>query len=287
MKYAFIHQHRFQFSLTALCRRLNVSPNGYRHWREYPISIREQRDQSFVIHLKQIQRECKSTYGYRRMYHAARLHGLNVGRNRVHRLMRVNGIIARYKRKYKTTTDSRHTLPVASNLLNRQFNVNTPNQVWVSDITYIPTQEGWLYLATILDLYSRKIVGWAMDERMQKGLVIRALQMALHHRQPRPIQRLMHHSDRGSQYASKLFQKLLKANDIRCSMSRKGNCWDNAVAESFFRTLKEELVHQQRYKTRDDAKHSIFEYIEVFYNQHRLHSSLGYMSPDQFERVAL
>jgi putative transposase len=266
--------------------RLKVSPSGYRHWREYPISIREQRDQALVIHLRQIHRECKSTYGYRRMYHAARLRGLNVGRNRVHRLMRIHGIMSRYKRKYKTTTDSRHVLPVASNLLNRQFNVNTPNQVWVSDITYIPTQEGWLYLATTLDLYSRKIVGWAMDERMQKGLVIRALQMALHNRQPSPLQRLMHPSDRGSQYASKLFQKLLKVNDIRCSMSRKGNCWDNAVAESFFRTLKEERVHQQRYKTRDDAKQSIFEYIEVFYNQKRLHSSLGYMSPDQFERVA-
>ena len=286
MKYAFIYQHRFQFSLAALCRRLNVSPSGYRHWREYPISIRQQRDQALVIHLKEIHRECKSTYGYRRMYHAARLQGLDVGRNRIHRLMRIYGIIARYKRKYKTTTDSRHTLPVAPNLLNRQFNVAAPNQVWVSDITYIPTQEGWLYLATTLDLYSRKIVGWAMDQRMQKGLVIRALQMALHHRRPNSLQILMHHSDRGSQYASKLFQKLLKVNDIRCSMSRKGNCWDNAVAESFFRTLKEELVHQQRYKTRDDAKQSIFEYIEVFYNQQRLHSSLGYMSPDQFERVA-
>ncbi len=286
MRYAFVHQHRFQFSIATLCRRLNVSPSGYRHWREYPISIREQRDQALVIHLKQIHRECKSTYGYRRMYHAARLHGLTVGRNRVHRLMRIHGIMARYKRKYKTTTDSRHTLPVASNLLNRQFNVSAPNQVWVSDITYIPTQEGWLYLATTLDLYSRKIVGWAMDQRMQKSLVIRALQMALHNRRPNPLQRLMHHSDRGSQYASKLFQKLLKVNDIRCSMSRKGNCWDNAVAESFFHTLKEELVHHQRYKTRDDARQSIFEYIEVFYNQHRLHSSLGYRSPDQFERVA-
>jgi len=177
-------------------------------------------------------------------------------------------------------------LPTASNLLNRQFKVSAPNQVWVSDITYIPTQEGWLYLATTLDLYSRKIVGWAMDQRMQKSLVIRALQMALHNRRPNPLQRLMHHSDRGSQYASKLFQKLLKANDIQCSMSRKGNCWDNAVAESFFRTLKEELVHQQRYTTRDEARLSIFEYIEVFYNQLRLHSSLGYMSPNQFERVA-
>ncbi len=286
MKYAFIHQHRFQFSLSDLCRRLSVSPSGYRHWREHPLSIRHQKDQAIVIHLKQIHRECKSTYGYRRMYHAARLQGLDVGRNRVHRLMRVYGIIARYKRKYKTTTDSCHTLPIAPNLLNRQFNVGAPNQVWVSDITYIPTQEGWLYLATTLDLYSRKIVGWAMDERMQKSLVVRALHMALNHRRPDPLLRLMHHSDRGSQYASKLFQKLLKTNNIRCSMSRKGNCWDNAVAESFFRTLKEERIHQQRYKTRQDAKQSIFEYIEVFYNQNRLHSSLGYMSPDQFERVA-
>ena len=286
MKYAFIHQHRFQYSITALCRRLNVSSSGYRHWRHYPVSIRQQKDQAIVIHLKEIHRECKSTYGYRRMYHAARLQGLDVGRNRVHRLMRVNGIMARYKRKYKTTTNSRHSLSIAHNLLNRHFNVNTPNQVWVSDITYVPTQEGWLYLATTLDLYSRKIVGWAMEKRMQKSLVIRSLQMALHNRRPNPSQRLMHHSDRGSQYASKLFQKLLKANDIRCSMTRKGNCWDNAVAESFFRTLKEERVYQQRYKTRDEAKHSIFEYTQVFYNQQLLHSSLGYMSPNQFERVA-
>ena len=286
MKYAFIHRHRFQYRLTELCRQLRVSASGYRHWRQHPVSIRHQKEQAIVIHLKQIHRDSKSTYGYRRMVHAARLQGINIGRNAVQRLMRKYSILARYKRKYKTTTDSRHTLPVAPNLLNRQFNVSVPNQVWVSDITYIPTQEGWLYLATTLDLYSRKIVGWAMDQRMQKSLVIRALQMALHNRRPNPLQRLMHHSDRGSQYASKLFETLLKVNDIRCSMSRKGNCWDNAVAESFFRTLKEELVYQQRYKTRDDARHSIFEYIEVFYNQHRLHSSLGYMSPDQFERVA-
>ena len=225
-------------------------------------------------------------YGYRRMVHAARLQGLTVGRNRVHRLMREHDIRAHYKRKYKTTTDSRHALPIAPNLLDRQFNVSAPNQVWVRDITYIPTQEGWLYLATTIDLFSRKVVGWAMDQRMKKGLVIRALHMALNHRRPTSSQPLMHHSDRGSQYASKLFQKLLKANDIKCSMSRQGNCWDNAVAESFFHTLKEELVYQQRYKTRDDARQSIFEYIEVFYNQQRLHSSLGYMSPNQFERVA-
>lgn len=286
MKYAFIHQHRFQFNLSALCRRLNVSTSGYRYWKQYPVSIRHQKEQAVVIHLKEIHRESKSTYGYRRMVHAVRLRGINIGRNAVQRLMRKYGIAARYKRKYKTTTDSRHSLPIAPNLLNRQFKVNAPNQVWVSDITYIPTQEGWLYLATTLDLYSRKIVGWSMDQRMQKSLVVNALHMALQHRKLNPSQRLMHHSDRGSQYASKLFQKLLKVNDIRCSMSRKGNCWDNAVAESFFRTLKEELVHQQRYKTRDDAKQSIFEYIEVFYNQHRLHSSLGYLSPNQFERVA-
>ena len=212
MKYAFIHHHRFHYSITALCNRLDVSPSGYRYWKQYPVSIRHQKEQAIVILLKQIHRESKSTYGYRRMYHAARLQGLDVGRNRIHRLMKIYGIMARYKRKYKTTTDSRHTLPVAPNLLKRQFNVNTPNQVWVSDITYIQTQEGWLYLATTLDLYSRKIVGWALDERMQKGLVIRALQMALHHRQPQPSpsQRLMHHSDRGSQYASNLFQETIE-----------------------------------------------------------------------------
>lgn len=267
MRYVFIHQYRFHYSVAALCNRLNVSPSGYRNWMQYPVSTRHQKEQAIVIHLKQIHRESKETYGYRRMVHAAWGQGINIGRNAVQRLMRQYGIMARYKRKYKTTTDSRHCLPTASNLLNRQFKVGAPNRVWVSDITYIPTQEGWLYLATTLDLYSRKIAGWAMDQRMQKSLVVRALPMALQHRKPIPSQKLMHRSDKGSQYASKLFQKLLKANDIRCSMSRKGNCWDNAVAESFFRTLKEELVHQPRYKTRDDARQSIFEYIEVFYNQ--------------------
>lgn len=197
--------------------------------------------------------------------------------------MQVNGIAAKRKRRFVVTTDSRHSLPVAENKLNQQFTASKPNEKWVTDITYVWTKEGWLYLAVVLDLFSRKVVGWSMDETMEKGLVMNALNMALKNRQPQ--KGLLHHSDRGSQYASADYQKLLEQQQITCSMSRKGNCYDNAAMESFFATLKQELVYHQQYENRQYAKQDIFEYIEVWYNRKRRHSSLGYMSPEEFENA--
>ena len=195
--------------------------------------------------------------------------------------MRVHQIAAKRKRRYIVTTDSKHDLPIADNILNQNFTASKANEKWVSDITYIRTKEGWLYLAVVLDLFSRKVVGWAMDNTMERRLVITALTMALQTR--KPLKGLLHHSDRGSQYASKDYQLLLKDNEICCSMSRKGNCYDNAVMESFFATLKQELVYQRFYQNRKEARQNIFEYIEVWYNRKRMHSTLGFMSPYEFE----
>jgi transposase InsO family protein len=206
--------------------------------------------------------------------------------NTVARLMRVHGLAAKTRRKYKATTDSAHALPLAENVLNREFEQETPDRVWLADITCIWTMEGWLYLAAVLDAYSRKIVGWSMDRRMQASLVMDALRMALGRRCPDQAASLMHHSDRGSQYASQAFQDLLREHNITCSMSRKANCWDNAMMESFFATLKKERVYYESYATHEAARRSVFEYIEFFYNVRRRHSALGYLSPAEFERVA-
>ncbi len=203
--------------------------------------------------------------------------GQSVGRHRVARLMRLGGLRGRRRRRFRTTTQSNHAHPVAANQLERQFAVETPNQAWVTDITYVWTLQGWLYLCVILDLYSRRVVGWAMGERINQALTLRALKMALAGRAPKPG--LVHHSDRGSQYAAKSYRRILKARGIECSMSRKGDCWDNAVAESFFATLKVELVYETLFITRAQARQQIFEYIEVFYNRVRRHSYLGYVSP--------
>ena len=211
--------------------------------------------------------------------------GERCGRGRVERLMAANGIRAKQKRKFVATTDSKHNLPVAENILRREFTVEEPDKVWVSDITYIPTDEGWLYLAGVLDLCSKTAVGWSMRESLERELVIDALTMA--YRRRRPGEGLIHHSDRGSQYASEDYRKLLDSYGMQTSMSRKGDCWDNAPMESFFGTLKKELVHHRRYRTREEARREIFEYIEVFYNRERLHSSLGYLSPADCEnRIA-
>ncbi len=204
------------------------------------------------------------------------------GRGRVERLMRLSGIRAQGKRRFVVTTDSRHNLPVAENILGRAFAVEGPDRVWASDITYIGTDEGWLYLAGVLDLGMKGVVGWSMGESLDRALVMDALRMAYHRR--RPGAGLVHHSDRGSQYASRDYQALLSAYGMRSSMSRKGDCWDNAPMESFFATLKKELIHQRRFRTREEARREIFEYIEVFYNRERLHSSLGYVSPAEYER---
>jgi len=210
-------------------------------------------------------------------------HGTPCGRHRARTLMTLAGVSAKQKKKFKVTTDSKHSLPVASNMLNRQFETKTPNQAWVGDISYVWTSEGWLYLAVVIDLFSRKVVGWAMSNRINKKLVIDSLMMAIGRRKLNPG--LIFHSDRGSQYCSKAFQKLLKDNKMICSMSRKGNCWDNAVAESFFGTIKIERIFASQYKTRSEAKHDIFEYIEMFYNCYRRHSFIANKSPNNYEML--
>ncbi len=240
-------------------------------------------NQKLVLKIKTVYHQSKQTYGAPRVYEALRDQGDTCNHKRIERLMRVNDIRAKQSKRYKITTQSAHQYPVAANLLARNFTAERPNEKWLSDITYIPTAEGWLYLAGVMDLYSRKIVGWAMAKRMTSDLVCTAFKMAVTQRQPQPG--LLHHSDRGSQYAGKPYQKLLKQYQCQISMSRKGNCWDNAPMESFFATLKNELVHHQTYQTREQAKSDIFAYIEAFYNRVRLHSTLGYKSPDQFENT--
>lgn len=224
-------------------------------------------------------------YGYRRVYHALRANNLDSGsKNRVYRVMQSKQIMAKTKKRFRITTDSRHNLPIAKNILNREFKVSYPNHSWVGDLSYIWTQEGWLYLAVVIDLYSKAVIGWSVANHLQSKLVEDALLQAIWQR--KPGDGLVFHSDRGVQYASESFKSLLKVYNIIQSMSRKGNCWDNAIAESFFKTLKVELIYHHRYATREEAKSSIFEYIEVFYNRQRLHSSLNYMAPMQFETAA-
>ena len=235
--------------------------------------------------IKQIYQKSRKRYGSPRIYQQLLREGYAIGKKRVERLMQELDIQAVAKRKYKATTDSAHSKPVAENLLKRDFAPENPNKSWVADITYIWTSEGWLYLATIMDLYSRRIIGWALRNRLTKDLVIGALDMAL--KQRNTSADLLIHSDRGSQYASELYQLLLLKNGILCSMSGKGNCWDNAVMESFYRSLKVELIYQNKYETRREAQRDIFEYIEIFYNRERLHSSLGYCTPEEYEQLML
>jgi putative transposase len=232
--------------------------------------------------MRAIHKELKGAYGSPRMMRELHARGFPVGKERVERLMRENGIRARHKRRYKATTDSRHAMLIAPNLLDRNFTPVGPNQVWTADMTYIWTDEGWLYLAIVLDLFNREVVGWSIKARMTADIVVDALTMAWFRRKPAPG--LMHHSDRGSQYASNDFQDRLDEYGMTCSMSRKGNCWDNAPTESFFNSLKNERVHGTRYATRDAAKADLFEYIEVFYNRKRRHSTLDYVSPEQYLR---
>jgi len=264
---------------------LKVSRSGYYQWIKYPESQRKIEDMDLKQKIVIIYHNSRRTYGSPRIYQKLLREGYHLSKKRVERLMRETGIHAVAKKKYRATTDSKHSLPVAANSLNRNFRVDKPNQFWVADITYIYTQEGWLYLSTIMDLYSRKIVGWSMKNRITKDLVIEALNMAI--KQRKPGRGLLLHSDRGSQYASYCYQVLLKRYGMLCSMSRKGNCWDNAVMESFYRTLKVELIYLKKYEMRIEAKRDIFEYIEIFYNRERLHSSIGYNSPEEYEKMTM
>lgn len=263
-----------------MCRVLRVSRSGYHDWTRREVSRRKSEDERFLARIKEVFKDSKETYGSRRVHAQLLGDGETCSRRRVERLMRKNGIRPKVRRRFVVTTDSRHDLPVADNLLDRDFEVPEPDRVWVSDITYIPTDEGWLYLAGVVDLHNREVVGWSMSQRIDRNLVIAALDMATGRRNPLPG--LIAHSDRGSQYASFDYQKELKRHGMICSMSKKGDPWDNAVMESFFGSLKRELVHHRHYKTREEARRDIFRYIEVFYNRVRLHSALGYLSPVQF-----
>ncbi|SHM00506.1 Transposase InsO and inactivated derivatives [Vreelandella subglaciescola] len=281
LRYAFIEAHQRAFDTALMCRVFEVSRSGYYEWRSRPPCQRDQQDEALKARIRDHHTQSRATYGTRRIQQTLASEGEAISRRRLARLMREEGLVCKTRRKFKATTNSKHGKPVASNLLNRTFSAAQPDQAYVGDITYIPTREGWLYLAVFIDLYSRAVVGWSMDSRMPASLVHDALTMAVRKRQPE--NGLLVHSDRGSQYASDSFQWLLKQHDFRCSMSRKGNCWDNAPSESFFHTLKTELVYHEDFRTREKAKQAIFEYIEVFYNRVRLHSSNGYMSPMDYE----
>ncbi len=283
MTYCFIDQHKDQWPVRLLCETLEVSPAGYYAWRQRPASELQQRRDALLVEIRAIHAKVKARYGSPRIHKELVARGQDCCANTVAKLMRDNDIQAKTARKFRvTTTDSNHNLPVADNILDRQFNPSEANEVWLTDITYIPTDEGWLYLAAVEDLYSRRIVGWSMDDNMESRLVVDALEMAVQRRLP--DEKLLAHSDRGSQYASEHYQRLLGRHGITCSMSRRGDCWDNAPMESFFASLKKELVHDARFATRAEARAAIFEYIEVFYNGQRRHSSLGYVSPAEYEQ---
>jgi putative transposase len=281
MKYRFVAKVQRIYPVEVVCAILGISRSGYYAWKKRKRSQRELDNQALIEHIRRIHRMSRKTYGSPRVHAELWREGRCVNHKRVARLMRQEGLVGRRKHRRMVTTHSKHPFPIAPNLLNQEFNAEKPNQKWVADITYIPTAEGWLYLAVVLDLFSRKIIGWEMSSELTADLVEQALRMALYQRQPGS--ELMHHSDRGSQYASHQIQAILKANRIQVSMSRKGNCYDNAVMESFFSTLKGEWVHYQKYETRAQARRDLFTYIEGFYNTVRLHSTLGYLSPNDFE----
>jgi putative transposase len=264
-----------------MCQVFDVTRSAFYEWLERPVSRRVEQDKQLLIKIKKLFDDSDSTYGHRRIKRILRKLGVKVSNQRVRRIMNENGLVSVLKAKYKATTNSNHKYPVAPNLLNKTFTADKPNQKWVGDITYISTEEGWLYLAAVEDLFHRKIVGWALDSRMTKQLTQRAIEQAVN--KEKPDKGLIFHSDRGSQYAAYDYQDKLREYGIRQSMSAKGDCYDNACMESFFATLKKELVHRRRFKTREEAKIAIINYIETWYNSKRAHSCLDYMSPNEFQ----
>lgn len=283
MKYEFIHAHRFAFAVKKMCQVLRVSRSGYYDWYERPESQRSIENKALVKEITEIHKNSYETYGSPRITDELKDIGYTCSRSKVALLMHKNGIWAKTKKRFKVTTNTDHGYPIAPNLLKQDFWTAAANRIWVSDITYIRTCQGWLYLTVILDLFNRKVMGWSMSDRLTANrTTIPALIQAVMKYQPLPG--LIFHSDRGVQYACSDFCELLKSFNVIQSMSGKGNCYDNAVAESFFHTLKTELVYHESYRTRTEAKTSIFEYIEVFYNRFRKHSSLGYKSPEQYEQ---
>lgn len=286
MKYACVERHRSEFRVRLMCRVLSVSCSGFYAALRRERSERRRADERLAAEIRLLHGKSRhyKTYGSPRVHQELKGSGTLVSEKRVARVMREEGIRAKGSRKFRVTTNSSHDHPVAPNLLDRRFSldeVRSPNRVWASDITYVPTHEGWLYLAVVLDLSSRRVVGWSMKHTLEKSLVIDALRAAIAHRKPE--RGVLHHSDRGSQYACADHRELLEQNGMECSMSRKGDCWDNAVAESFFATLKKELVDGSDWKTREEARTDLFDYIEVWYNRERRHSSLGYLSPAEYE----
>lgn len=268
-----------------MCRSLGASKAGYYAWRDRAPSERARDDERLLTRARIIHGVSAQTYGSPRIHAQLRREGAHVGRKRIARLMKAGGIRVRLRRRFRVTTDSKHKHPIAPNVLDRRFGVReigATDCVWASDITYVDTQEGWLYLAVILDLRSRRVVGWSMSQSLEDTIVLDALRMAIARRQPR--RGVLHHSDRGSQYAGGDFQQLLKDHGMVCSMSRRGDCWDNAVVESFNATIKTELIHRTKWKTREEARAAIYKYIETWYNCTRLHSTLGYRSPVEFEQ---
>ena len=280
MKYEFINQHRFAFLVEKMCRALKVSRSGYYAWADRGPSRREQANQQLLVKIKRSYDESRRLYGSPRVTADLRESGETCNQKRVARLMRLNGIAAKTKRKFKITTNSRHDQPAAPNLVNQEFTAKRPGRLWTSDITYLWTKAGWLYLSVVLDVYNRQIVGWAMSERLNRQLVISSLNQAL--TQGCPTKNMIFHSDQGSQYTSDEFRELLNNYGILASNSGKGNCYDNAITETFFHTLKTELIYFENYQTREEARLSVFEYIEVFYNRQRRHSALDYKSPVDF-----
>ncbi len=281
MKFNFIQANCCEFPVTRLCDVLKVKRGSYYAWLSRPKSQYVEANENLLEEIKKIHKKSRGTYGSPRIHKALNDAGEKCGLNRVASLMAAANIVGTKCKKYVATTDSRHDMPVAENYLNRVFEAEKPNEVWLGDITYVWTDEGWLYLAAILDIFSRRIVGWAMESHMRVELTLSALRMAIDTRQPSCG--LLFHSDRGSQYAASDFQALLNQYEINCSMSRRGNCWDNAPMESFFDTLKTELIYQQKFKTREQARSAIFEYIECFYNRERIHTSIGFTSPEKYE----
>ena len=287
MKYRHIRQLAGQHNLSMMCRALKVTPQGYHQWfqRCPKRDKRRQEEQKLIGAIEEAYKDSQRTYGRVRVRRELRDQGINVGIKRVGDLMRQEGLRAKAAKKFRATTNSEHSKPVAENTLNRDFTATAPNQKWVGDITYIWTMEGWLYLAVVIDLFSRRVVGWSLSSRMTTELVCDALKMAVATRGR--VADTLCHFDRGSQYASDIFQALLKRYGFTCSMSRKGNCWDNAVAESFFHSLKVEAIYGELFRTRDEARRTVFSWIECFYNLKRRHSALDYVSPAVFERNTL
>ncbi len=271
-----------------MCRLLRVSRAGYYAWREHAPSAREQADRRLLTRIELIHGTSRKTYGSPRIHVQLQREGIRVGRKRVARIMQAGGVAVRLRRRFRVTTTSKHDHPIAPNILKRRFGIKSIkalDRTWASDITYIDTHEGWLYLAVIIDLRSRRVVGWSMSQSLAERLVLDAFRMAVQRR--KPVRGVLHHSDRGSQYAGKAFRKLLHDHGMRCSMSRKGDCWDNAVVESFNATIKTELIHRIKWITREEARAAVYEYIEIWYNSKRLHSTLGYLSPAEFEEREL